>query len=69
MWKKGLGIEVVERNFLPEELKETDAAFFTGTAAEVIGIDSIDNVKMKKPFEESFGAVLSKRYKEEVVKG
>ena len=37
-----LGIEVEEKLFSVEELKGADAAFFCGTAAEVIGWDSLD---------------------------
>ncbi|MBC7720929.1 MAG: branched-chain amino acid transaminase [Pedobacter sp.] len=38
-----LNIEVVEKRFTVDEMYGTDAAFFCGTAAEVIGIESIDN--------------------------
>ena len=40
---KEQGIEVVERVIAPDELHTADEAFFTGTAAEVIGITHIDD--------------------------
>ena len=40
---KDLHIEVVEKDLYPEDLKNADEAFFTGTAAEVTGIARIDD--------------------------
>ncbi len=40
--KEELGIETQEGVFAPEELKNADEAFFTGTAAEVTIIKSVD---------------------------
>ena len=38
-----MGYEVVEKNLKIDELINSDEAFFTGTAAEVVPINSIDN--------------------------
>jgi len=43
-----LNIEVKETFFTTEQLKEADAAFYCGTAAEVIGFESLDEVKFLK---------------------
>jgi len=40
--KDELGIETVEKKLLPEDLVNADEAFFTGTAAEVTILKSID---------------------------
>ena len=57
------GIEVVERQIKPEEVQGADSAFFCGTAAEVIGIESLDNVPFKLGWKDSLGATIQKAYK------
>lgn len=57
-----LGIKLVEKHFTPGEVKGADGAFFTGTAAEVAGIASLDNVAFKLKWEDSFGALLQAKY-------
>jgi len=59
---KELEIEVVEKHFTPEEVKEADSAFFTGTAAEVAGIKSLDDYEFPQEWEDSLGRLLAKRY-------
>ncbi len=61
------GIEVEERHFKLEELKEADSCFFTGTAAEVVGLASIDKYEFPLEWEKSQGNKLMKLYKEEVL--
>jgi branched-chain amino acid aminotransferase len=58
-----LEIEVVEKQLRPEEVHGADSAFFCGTAAEIIGIGSLDRVPFKKEWKDSFGARLQKAYK------
>ena len=58
-----LGIKVIEKFFTPEEVYEADAAFFTGTAAEVAAIGSLDGHKFKLTWEESLGNDLAKAYR------
>lgn len=60
---EGLGIDVIERQIKPEEVKGVDSAFMCGTAAEVIGIESLDGVAFTKPWKESLGAIIQKAYK------
>ena len=58
-----LGIEVVEKDLKLEEVHGADSAFFCGTAAEVIGIRSLDKVAFTKEWKTSLGARLQKAYK------
>ncbi len=61
-----LGISVVEKLFTPAELKTADAAFFCGTAAEVIGWESYDDVPMKKEWNKSISKLIQQAYKNSV---
>lgn len=60
-------IPVEEKLFPTEELKQADAAFFCGTAAEVIGWESLDEHKFKKDWNESLGKVIQEAYKARVI--
>jgi branched-chain amino acid aminotransferase len=64
---EALGIEVIERQIKPEEVRGVDSAFMCGTAAEVIGIESLDDVRFAKPWSESLGAIIQKAYKKLVL--
>ena len=59
---KEIDIPCEVRHIRPEELKEMDNAFFCGTAAEVIGIETIDNVPFAKKWNDSKGALIQKAY-------
>ena len=59
---KELGFKLVEKYFTPEEVNGADSAFFTGTAAEVAGIASLDRVNFKLNWEDSLGSVLQAKY-------
>ena len=61
-----LGYEVVQEFFKPEALETADSAFFCGTAAEVIGIQSINEYQFPLEWENSIGAVIQKKYKRRV---
>lgn len=60
---QSLGIEVVEKQITPEEVFMADSAFYCGTAAEVIGIESLDDKKFPKNWSETLGAVIQEAYK------
>lgn len=60
---KQLDIEVVEKNFTVNELKSADSAFLCGTAAEIMGIQSIDDTVLPTPFCDSFGSTIQRVYK------
>ena len=57
------GIEVIERRIQPEEVYQADSAFYCGTAAEVIGIKSLDDHSFKLEWKASLGATIQKAYK------
>lgn len=63
-----LGVEVVEKYFTPEDVYQADGAFFTGTAAEVAGIESLDGKKFKLKWNDTLGATLSTAYLNRVQK-
>lgn len=62
-----LEIEVEEKLFSIDELKQADTAFFCGTAAEVIGWESIDEVKFPKEWNGSLSQKIQVAYKDLVV--
>jgi branched-chain amino acid aminotransferase len=61
-----LGIAVQVKPCSYVELREADAAFFCGTAAEVIGWQSIDDYAFPKPWKETQGARIQSAYMERV---
>lgn len=56
------GIPVEEKKCSPEELKTADAAFFCGTAAEIIGIASVDDISFTKPWTETTSRQIQDAY-------
>jgi branched-chain amino acid aminotransferase len=62
-----LNIPVEEKLFKPEEMKAADCGFFCGTAAEVVALESLDNVPFKLNWEDSLGHVIQKAYKNTVL--
>jgi branched-chain amino acid aminotransferase len=62
-----LDINVEERPILPSELADGNSAFFCGTAAEVIGIASIDDKVFPLAWDQSLGAKIQQAYKALVV--
>ena len=63
---KELEIPVEEKYFTVDELKEADAAFYCGTAAEVIGWESLDDVKFPKPWNETISKIIQDAYSSKV---
>jgi branched-chain amino acid aminotransferase len=59
---KDLGIEVIEKYFRPEDVYQADGAFFTGTAAEVAGIESLDSNEFNFKWQDTLGKTLSDAY-------
>jgi branched-chain amino acid aminotransferase len=62
-----LGIPVEEKLFTTDDLLGADAAFYVGTAAEVIGWESFDDVPFAKNWNDSLGRIVQKAYKDLVV--
>ena len=44
-------------------MQGTDAGFFCGTAAEVVALESLDNVPFRKSWEDSLSYVIQQAYK------
>ena len=59
-----LNISVEESFFRPEKMKGADSCFYCGTAAEIVGLESLDNVPFKLKWEDSLGYVLQQAYKD-----
>jgi branched-chain amino acid aminotransferase len=64
---KEQNIAVEERFFTPAEMKQADSAFFCGTAAEVIGVQSMDEYQFPLDWKSSLGAEIQKAYKRLVI--
>jgi branched-chain amino acid aminotransferase len=57
-----LGFEVQQGLYTPEDLWNADSAFYCGTAAEIIGIESVDDKKFQKNWNDSLGKLLQEAY-------
>lgn len=62
-----LQIPVQEKKCSPEEMRGADSAFYCGTAAEVVALESMDGVHFKQPWENSYGSLLQQAYKAKVL--
>ena len=58
-----LDIEVIEKTISVDELKNADSAFFCGTAAEIIGIHTIDDTVYRQKWSDSIGSTIQRAYK------
>jgi branched-chain amino acid aminotransferase len=63
---KVLNVEVEERFFKPEEILTADAAFFCGTAAEVIGIKKFNEYEFPMKWEDTNSQLIQRAYKRRV---
>ncbi|MEO8172654.1 MAG: branched-chain-amino-acid transaminase [Sediminibacterium sp.] len=62
-----LNIPVEEKMFVKEEMYGADAAFFCGTAAEVIGLQSLDDQPFTMPWENTVSNLIQCAYKNLIV--
>ncbi|WP_308005606.1 branched-chain amino acid transaminase [uncultured Chryseobacterium sp.] len=62
-----LGISYQEKLFMPQEMQGADAAFFCGTAAEIVALESLDNIPFKIDWEDSLSAKIQQAYRHLVV--
>jgi branched-chain amino acid aminotransferase len=62
-----LGIPVEQGQYTLAHLKQADAAFFCGTAAEVIGWTSIDDYVFPLPWKETQSRKIQQAYKDKVI--
>lgn len=58
-----LEISVTEGLFKPEELEQADAAFLCGTAAEIIGVNSLNKKEFPIKWDNSLGKKIQTAYK------
>jgi branched-chain amino acid aminotransferase len=58
-----LDIKVIEKQITPDDVYRADSAFFCGTAAEIIGIASLDKIPFTKTWDETQGKKIQKAYK------
>lgn len=62
-----LHVPVKEELFTVDQLKKADAAFYCGTAAEVIGWESIDGIAFQKSWSDTTGKIIQDAYKNRVI--
>ncbi|WP_442588662.1 branched-chain amino acid transaminase [Pedobacter sp. AW31-3R] len=60
---KTLDIECIEKHLSTDDLRNADSAFLCGTAAEIAGISTVDEVTLPTAWTESLGATLQRTYK------
>lgn len=60
-------IEIEMGLYKPEFLLDADSAFYCGTAAEIIGFNTVDKMGFKKPWNDSIGKKLQTAYKQLVL--
>jgi branched-chain amino acid aminotransferase len=58
-----LGIPVIEKQLKPADIYNADSVFLCGTAAEIIGVESLDDQTFHKPWSETLGIVIQQAYK------
>jgi branched-chain amino acid aminotransferase len=62
-----LAIDVEEKFFSIDELRQADTIFYCGTAAEVIGWDSLDGRAFGRSWNGSLGQKIQETYKQKVI--
>lgn len=62
-----LGIEVEEKFFSINDLRQADTVFYCGTAAEVIGWESLDGQEFRAAWSGSLGQKIQEIYKQRVI--
>lgn len=62
-----LNIDVEEKFFTTAAVKDADSAFFCGTAAEVIGWQSLDDTTFPKPWNSTLGSRIQEAYSRLVI--
>ncbi|MFC4212820.1 aminotransferase class IV [Pedobacter lithocola] len=58
-----LDIECIEKKLTVEDLRNADGAFLCGTATEIAGIASIDDIVFRNLWRESLGYTIQRAYK------
>jgi branched-chain amino acid aminotransferase len=55
-----LEIEVVEKQLTLEDVHGRDGAFFCGTGAEIVGIESLDRIGLESPLKKRWAQLYKK---------
>jgi branched-chain amino acid aminotransferase len=58
-----LGIDIIEKKLTIDDLYSADSAFLSGTAAEIIGIQQINDRVYQEEWEQTIGATIQRKYK------
>lgn len=58
-----LGIPVLEKTLTVDDIQTATSAFFCGTAAEIIGIGTIDDKVFETDWKDTLGATIQRTYK------
>ncbi len=58
-----LEMEIIAQQITVDFLKDADNAFFCGTAVEVVGIHTIDDIVFRQKWRDSIGCTLQRAYK------
>lgn len=66
-YAREMGFQVIEKKFKAEDLIEADMAFFTGTASEITGIQSVGGHNFTVDWEDTVGYSLFLMYRQRVV--
>lgn len=61
------GIDIIEKQITTDELLQADTAFFCGTAAEIIGIKSLDGKAFPMEWNNSKSKIIQEAYKHKVM--
>lgn len=60
---KDLGIAVIEKQVTLQDVYGADGMFLCGTAAEIVGVASLDDQTFKRPWSDSMGLAIQGAYK------
>jgi len=65
-YAKELNFEIREQDLLVDMIHDADSAFLTGTATEIVGVKSIEGIKMNNAWKDSMGEVLAGVYQHRI---
>ena len=58
-----LNIDVIEKTLTPDDLRDADSAFLTGTATGIVGIAEVDDTVFPEDWSDTLGATIQRAYK------
>ncbi len=60
---RDMKVKVVEKDLTVEDLHQADGVFLAGTAAEIVGVETIERAPFRLDWEDTLGYVLSRKYR------